>query len=55
MFLHVFAPGELKRILRRAGFKIAEFIGLDPARLRQLRYPRLLGRFRANGWIVVCN
>lgn len=54
MFLHVFSPGELKRSLRKAGFRIQEFIGLDPGRLRELNSSWLFGRFRANGWIAVC-
>jgi ubiquinone/menaquinone biosynthesis C-methylase UbiE len=54
MFLHVFSPSELRRSLRRAGFRIQEFVGLDPARLRELKNPWFFSRFRANGWIVVC-
>jgi SAM-dependent methyltransferase len=54
MFLHVFSPGELRQALRKAGFQIRELVGLDPARVRELKNPWLFGRFRANGWIVVC-
>lgn len=54
MFLHVFTRGELVAALRSAGFKIKEIIPLDAPRQRRLRCPRLLGRIRANGWVVVC-
>jgi ubiquinone/menaquinone biosynthesis C-methylase UbiE len=54
MFLHVFTHGELRRAVRRAGFAIREMIPLDPRRVRALRWPWLLGRLRANGWIIVC-
>jgi len=54
MFLHVFTPGELRRALRRAGFRIVETIPLDVQRHRALRWPWWLGRLRANGWVVVC-
>lgn len=54
MFLHVFRYGELKRELKRAGFKIIDVVHLDPRRHRALSSPWLLGNLRANGWIVVC-
>ena len=54
MFLHVFRLSELRHDLRRAGFRIATVIPLDPRRHRALRLPWLAGRLRANGWIVVC-
>jgi SAM-dependent methyltransferase len=54
MFLHVFTKGELQRALRRAGFRVCGWIPLDPRRHRALRWPWLLGRLRANGWIVIC-
>lgn len=54
MFLHLYTRGELAGELRRAGLRIKEFISLCPARNRALRWPWLLGRLRANGWIVVC-
>jgi SAM-dependent methyltransferase len=54
MFLHVFRPGELQRDLRWAGLAIERTIPLDAARRHPLRHPWLLGRIRANGWIVVC-
>ncbi len=54
MFLHVFTLRELKRDLRRAGFVLRQVIPLDTARRHALRWPWLLGRLRANGWITVC-
>lgn len=54
MYLHTFTHSELKRAMRAAGFRILEWIPLDVARQRRLPYSWLLGRFRANGWIVVC-
>jgi ubiquinone/menaquinone biosynthesis C-methylase UbiE len=54
MFLHVWTCRELRRDLQRAGFRICEWIPLDTARRHALRFPWLLGRLRANGWIVVC-
>ncbi len=54
MFLHVFTPGELRRALRAAGFRILELVPLDAQRNRALSNPWCLGRLRANGWIVVC-
>lgn len=54
MFLHVFTRTELNRALREVGFRILEFTALNTARRHSLRYPWLLGRLRANGWIVVC-
>lgn len=54
MFLHLYTRGELTGELRRAGLAIKEVIPLDPQRHRALRWPWLLGRLRANGWIVVC-
>lgn len=54
MFLHVFTPGELRRALRQAGFRIVETIPLEIQRHRALRWPWWFGRLRANGWIIVC-
>lgn len=54
MFLHVFTQRELKRDLRRAGFRIEKIIPLDPQRFRALRWSWLFGSLRANGWVVVC-
>jgi len=53
MFLHVFRARELKRDLRRAGFRVLRLIPLAPQRYRALRLPRLLGGLRANGWIII--
>ncbi len=54
MFLHVFTRGELSRLLAKGGFRLRKFIALDTARRHALPRPWLLGRLRANGWIVVC-
>jgi SAM-dependent methyltransferase len=54
MFLHVFSLGELKRMLRRAGFEIEDVIPLNVTRQRPLARPWFLGRIRANGWVVFC-
>lgn len=54
MFLHVFTRWELTSALKRAGFKICEIVPIDVSRMKSLRCPWLLGRLRANGWIVVC-
>ncbi len=54
MFLHTFTHGELHTALRSAGFRIRESIPLNVDRQRPLAQPWLLSRFRANGWIVIC-
>lgn len=54
MFLHVFTRGELKRILRKAGFTQLQFIPLPLKRNQPLRFPNFFQSLRANGWIVVC-
>ena len=54
MFLHTFTQGELRRALSDVGFRFKELIPLDVGRQRPLRCRWLLGRFRANGWIAVC-
>jgi len=54
MFLHTFRQTELRTALKRSGFKIRDWIPLDADRQRPLRSPWCLGRFRANGWIAVC-
>ncbi len=55
MFLHVFRRGEVKRALRRAGFRVRQTILLGPQRHGPLRWPWWLGRLRANGWIMACD
>ncbi len=55
MFLHVFRRKELLSLLRVSGFRILDLIPLDYRRTSRLRMPWLLGRLRANGWIVVCD
>ena len=54
MFLHTFTQGELRKALKRAGFRIREWIPLDADRQRPLKHAWFFGRFRANGWIAVC-
>jgi len=54
MFLHVFRRRELLGALRQSGFRVREFIPLDPRRHRALARPWLFADLRANGWIVVC-
>ena len=54
MFLHTFMQFELRTALRLAGFKIREWIALNAERQRPLLHPWWFGRFRANGWIAVC-
>ena len=53
MFLHVFTMGEVRRALRRAGFRIERVIPLDPRRNRQLAARWFAPNLRANGWIVI--
>ena len=55
MYLHLFRRRELLGELREAGFRAKEVIPLDAPRRGPLRLPWLLGDFRANGWIVVCD
>jgi SAM-dependent methyltransferase len=55
MFLHVFTRSELLADLRAAGFRIKEVTALDTERRHALSRPWLLGRLRANGWIVACD
>ena len=54
MYLHVFTRREIRRALRRAGFRIVEWIPLDPTRHRELRRKWFAESLRANGWIIVC-
>jgi ubiquinone/menaquinone biosynthesis C-methylase UbiE len=55
MYLHVFRRGELRRLIRAAGFAIVEWIALDTVRRHPLKCPWFFERLRANGWIVVCS
>lgn len=55
MRLHLFTLGELRRMLRAAGFRIGSLAPLDTERQRELRRPWLFGRIRANGWIAICD
>jgi ubiquinone/menaquinone biosynthesis C-methylase UbiE len=54
MFLHTYTQSELRQSLRRAGFRVLDWIPLNAERQRPLRCPRFLGGFRANCWIAVC-
>lgn len=54
MFVHAFRQGELLADLRQAGFRVEKWIPLSVDRQRPLPAGWFLGRFRANGWIVVC-
>jgi ubiquinone/menaquinone biosynthesis C-methylase UbiE len=54
MFLHTFTQSELRTALSHAGFKFHEWIPLNTDRQRTLKIPWWFGRFRANGWIAVC-
>jgi SAM-dependent methyltransferase len=54
MRLHLFTWSELRGMLRTAAFRIRTVVPLDTARQRELRNPWILGRIRANGWIVIC-
>ncbi|MCA9238939.1 MAG: class I SAM-dependent methyltransferase [Planctomycetales bacterium] len=53
-FLHVFRRRELRRDLRKAGFRVTRWVPLDVRRRHALRAPWLVSFLRANGWIVVC-
>jgi SAM-dependent methyltransferase len=54
MFLHTFTRGELRRALAGAGFRLRQWLPLSVDRQRPLPHPWFFGRFRANGWIAVC-
>ncbi|MEZ6068697.1 MAG: methyltransferase domain-containing protein [Pirellulales bacterium] len=54
MYLHVFTKHELLSDLRASGLRVRELVSLDRHRHRPLPHAWLLGRLRANGWIVVC-
>lgn len=54
MFLHLYSRGELLADLRHAGMTVAEIIPLESQRRYALPHAWLLGRLRANGWIVIC-
>ncbi|NUQ62298.1 MAG: methyltransferase domain-containing protein [Pirellulales bacterium] len=54
LFVHTFSRRELTVGLRRAGFDLLRLIPLAAASQRPLRWPWLLGRLRATGWIAVC-
>jgi SAM-dependent methyltransferase len=52
MEVHLYRWGELKRELRRAGFRIDEVIPLEDVTYRPISRPWLLHRLRAGGWIL---
>jgi ubiquinone/menaquinone biosynthesis C-methylase UbiE len=54
LFLHTFRQSELRKALKDADFKIHAWIPLDADRQRPLAHAWFFGRFRANGWIAVC-
>jgi ubiquinone/menaquinone biosynthesis C-methylase UbiE len=53
MYLHTFTYRELTGLLRGAGFRVREIVPLAAGRAGPLSRPWLLGRVRANGWIVL--
>ena len=55
MYLHIFSKSEITGLLRDAGFKKLKIIPLSSRRNSKLRFPMMLGRIRANGWIIVCS
>ncbi|MCA9178921.1 MAG: methyltransferase domain-containing protein [Planctomycetales bacterium] len=52
MFLHVFTPGELRRLLRRAGFSTIQLHPIHPRMDRLLSRKWLAPSLRAIGWMV---
>lgn len=52
MYLHIFSVGEVRRMVRRAGLKLQEVIGLNRARDGRLASARLCS-IKANGFLVV--
>jgi len=53
MYLHVFRARELRRLFRRAGFKIHRWTPLEVTRRHGLKWPWAFQSLRANGGIVV--
>lgn len=52
--LHHFRKREIVRDLTAAGWKIAAMEPLSIRRDGRQNYPRLLGRWRTYGWLIVC-
>ncbi len=52
MEVHLYRWGELKRELRRAGFRIDEVLPIDTATARPIPWPWLAQNLRAGGWII---
>jgi SAM-dependent methyltransferase len=52
MYVHLYRWSELRRDLRRAGFRIDEVIPLDEVSAEPIRMPWLAHQLRAGGWIV---
>lgn len=53
-FLHIYTRGELAADIRYSGLQIRAWHPLNSTNSAALRWPWLLGRLRANGWIVAC-
>ena len=54
MYLHTFTQHELTGSLAATGFRLKQLIPLAANRRNTLRWPWLLGRWRANGWVAIC-
>jgi SAM-dependent methyltransferase len=52
MYVHLYRWGELKRELRRVGFRIDLVISLNEVSAAPISLPWLVPRIRAGGWIV---
>ena len=52
MRVHLYRWGELKRELRKAGFRIDEVLPLDEVSAAPISAPWFAHSFRAGGWIV---
>jgi ubiquinone/menaquinone biosynthesis C-methylase UbiE len=51
--LHLFSASELRRELRRAGFRIKRWLPLAPDRTGGITFPKFFSSLRCNGWLVV--
>jgi ubiquinone/menaquinone biosynthesis C-methylase UbiE len=54
MFLHTFTQSEVRQALTASGFRVRRWIPLSVDRQRPLSAAWFFGRYRANGWIAVC-
>jgi hypothetical protein len=50
--MHLFTRGEAARLLRGAGFRVLEVQPVSAGPEARLRWPRLLGRWRAYGFLI---